>query len=52
MPQMAPLMWFNLFVFFSVTLILFFIMNHFLKPYYKIHLPTLAIKFKKLNWKW
>nr|YP_009407047.1 ATP synthase F0 subunit 8 [Typhlatya arfeae]ASA39596.1 ATP synthase F0 subunit 8 [Typhlatya arfeae] len=52
MPQMAPLLWFNLFTFFSITFMLFFIMNYFLAPYNKIKPTSKTQKTKKLNWKW
>nr|QLY89463.1 ATP synthase F0 subunit 8 [Pseudocollinella humida] len=53
MPQMAPIGWLSLFIIFSVTFILFNIMN-----YYSV-LPTAPksqsskkINFKSMNWKW
>nr|QOL00923.1 ATP synthase F0 subunit 8 [Chorthippus fallax] len=53
MPQMSPLMWFSLFVLFSITLILFNQMNFFS---YKINiiksLKQKMIKSKNLIWKW
>nr|YP_009406917.1 ATP synthase F0 subunit 8 [Typhlatya pearsei]ASA39440.1 ATP synthase F0 subunit 8 [Typhlatya pearsei] len=52
MPQMAPLLWLNLFIFFSLSLILFFIFNYFLPPYFKTKPFFKHLKFKKLNWKW
>nr|YP_009406995.1 ATP synthase F0 subunit 8 [Typhlopatsa pauliani]ASA39531.1 ATP synthase F0 subunit 8 [Typhlopatsa pauliani] len=52
MPQMSPLLWFNLFIFFSVTFMLFFIINYFLPPFTKTNLPTKMSKMKKLSWKW
>nr|YP_010579366.1 ATP synthase F0 subunit 8 [Thalamita integra]UEV85598.1 ATP synthase F0 subunit 8 [Thalamita integra] len=36
MPQMAPLMWLYLYVFFLVSLILFMSINYFIKPFQKM----------------
>nr|YP_010397554.1 ATP synthase F0 subunit 8 [Boreoheptagyia kurobebrevis]UQJ73463.1 ATP synthase F0 subunit 8 [Boreoheptagyia kurobebrevis] len=55
MPQMAPISWLVLFLLFSLTLILFNILN-----YYCVLPKTLGINEKKnsskifssLNWKW
>nr|YP_009407060.1 ATP synthase F0 subunit 8 [Stygiocaris stylifera]ASA39609.1 ATP synthase F0 subunit 8 [Stygiocaris stylifera] len=52
MPQMAPLFWLNLFIFFSVSFMLFLIMNYFLPPFSKTKPITLPTKSKKLYWKW
>nr|ASY98629.1 ATP synthase F0 subunit 8 [Iris polystictica] len=52
MPQMMPLNWFMLFMFFSTLLILFNIMNYYMtfnKPFLK---PINKTSFKSLNWKW
>nr|YP_010145947.1 ATP synthase F0 subunit 8 [Gryllus lineaticeps]QQO79796.1 ATP synthase F0 subunit 8 [Gryllus lineaticeps] len=51
MPQMAPMMWLSLMIFFIITLIIIMTMNYFLIQ------PTLNIKQSKLeiqsnNWKW
>nr|AYM85002.1 ATP synthase F0 subunit 8 [Copiocera sp. OR333] len=53
MPQMSPLMWFSLFILFSIVVVLFNQMNFFS---FKLK-PTQSIKkemiFKKnINWKW
>nr|WAX39758.1 ATP synthase F0 subunit 8 [Conophyma sp.] len=53
MPQMSPLMWFSLFIMFSMTLILFNQMNFFS---FKT-MPIKSVKkgmmtMKNLNWKW
>nr|AGY61258.1 ATP synthase F0 subunit 8 [Halocaridina rubra] len=52
MPQMAPLMWLNLFAFFSASFLLFMIMNYFLKPFPKTSPEPLTPQLFKLNWKW
>nr|AYM84950.1 ATP synthase F0 subunit 8 [Abracris sp. OR222] len=54
MPQMSPIMWFSLFILFSITLIMFNQMNFFS---YKINYSLMTEKkeyFKKnkMNWKW
>nr|YP_003359513.1 ATP synthase F0 subunit 8 [Gandalfus yunohana]ACC62347.1 ATP synthase F0 subunit 8 [Gandalfus yunohana] len=51
MPQMAPLLWFYLYLFFLISLMLFLMMNYFLIPFKKISTPTLTThKFHK-SWK-
>nr|YP_009092246.1 ATP synthase F0 subunit 8 [Ceracris versicolor]AHV78318.1 ATP synthase F0 subunit 8 [Ceracris versicolor] len=53
MPQMSPLMWFSLFIMFSITLILFNQMNFFSYKIYMIKMnDKKMIKSKNLNWKW
>nr|UZC53692.1 ATP synthase F0 subunit 8 [Ultragryllacris pulchra rubricapitis] len=52
MPQMAPLNWLSLFIMFSLTLILFAMINYF---YFKPKLPLPSknlISNLTLNWKW
>nr|QDP18127.1 ATP synthase F0 subunit 8 [Algete brunneri] len=53
MPQMAPMMWFSLFMIFSTTMILFNQMMYFS---FKNNKTTLMKKsmniLKKNNWKW
>nr|YP_010432673.1 ATP synthase F0 subunit 8 [Gymnopternus congruens]USW06223.1 ATP synthase F0 subunit 8 [Gymnopternus congruens] len=53
MPQMAPLSWLSLYIMFSITLMLFCVMN------YYIFMPQAPKKSKSekmtsnsLNWKW
>nr|UFZ13401.1 ATP synthase F0 subunit 8 [Neohermes filicornis] len=52
MPQMSPINWLILFMFFSMMLIIFNIMNYFLiNP----EIPNNSyknIKINSLNWKW
>nr|YP_003875554.1 ATP synthase F0 subunit 8 [Xyleus modestus]ADD97012.1 ATP synthase F0 subunit 8 [Xyleus modestus] len=53
MPQMSPLMWFSLFIMFSIVLILFNQMNFFsfkMEPIKSI--KSDMIKSKNLTWKW
>nr|ASA39492.1 ATP synthase F0 subunit 8 [Typhlatya sp. JR2016] len=52
MPQMAPLLWLYLFIFFSLSLVLFFIMTYFLAPSSKAKLASPSAKAEQLNWKW
>nr|YP_009509620.1 ATP synthase F0 subunit 8 [Cranuca inversa]AUN45037.1 ATP synthase F0 subunit 8 [Cranuca inversa] len=48
MPQMAPLYWLFLFLFFLSTLLVFFMMNYFIKPFEKKEhsLSKKDLKFK------
>nr|AVN68314.1 ATP synthase F0 subunit 8 [Ectobiidae sp. Z140] len=52
MPQMMPLSWLSLYIFFSTTLLLFTLMNY----YNYIPLPQSSKmytkKVKMINWKW
>nr|YP_009988363.1 ATP synthase F0 subunit 8 [Anapodisma miramae]QNM39662.1 ATP synthase F0 subunit 8 [Anapodisma miramae] len=53
MPQMSPLMWFSLFIMFSIVLIMFNQMNFFsFKPKILENKSKMEIESKKLNWKW
>nr|YP_009266275.1 ATP synthase F0 subunit 8 [Yunnanacris yunnaneus]ANJ44371.1 ATP synthase F0 subunit 8 [Yunnanacris yunnaneus] len=53
MPQMSPLMWFSLFILFSIVLILFNQMNFFsFKQTIMKSEEKSKIKSKTLNWKW
>nr|YP_010952868.1 ATP synthase F0 subunit 8 [Quadrella coronata]WMQ53288.1 ATP synthase F0 subunit 8 [Quadrella coronata] len=42
MPQMAPLLWTYLYIFFIVGLMLFFMLTYFIKPYKTINSFTLS----------
>nr|QVL28859.1 ATP synthase F0 subunit 8 [Pandalus prensor] len=52
MPQMAPLMWLNLYSFFTLVFLLFIIINYYTKPFKKTkerpH-PKTPLKFT-LKW--
>nr|WGO57954.1 ATP synthase F0 subunit 8 [Hemithyrsocera vittata] len=52
MPQMMPLSWLSLYMYFSITLMLFTFMNY----YSHIPYPSMSkMTFKKINsinWKW
>nr|YP_009646687.1 ATP synthase F0 subunit 8 [Alvinocaris longirostris]AEX32632.1 ATP synthase F0 subunit 8 [Alvinocaris longirostris]WQG15282.1 ATP synthase F0 subunit 8 [Alvinocaris longirostris]BAO52798.1 ATP synthase F0 subunit 8 [Alvinocaris longirostris] len=52
MPQMAPLLWLNLFLFFSVIFLFFLIINFFIKPPFKMEFTPEQPKPAKLFWKW
>nr|QOL00910.1 ATP synthase F0 subunit 8 [Chorthippus maritimus huabeiensis] len=53
MPQMSPLMWFSLFILFSITMILFNQMNFFsFKPDIIKSMKKMMMKSKDQNWKW
>nr|YP_001648703.1 ATP synthase F0 subunit 8 [Oxya chinensis]ABN79391.1 ATP synthase F0 subunit 8 [Oxya chinensis] len=53
MPQMSPMMWFSLFILFSITLILFNQINFFsYKPMILKKTEKESIFMKNMNWKW
>nr|YP_010572586.1 ATP synthase F0 subunit 8 [Phlugiolopsis tuberculata]UZH35977.1 ATP synthase F0 subunit 8 [Phlugiolopsis tuberculata] len=54
MPQMAPMSWMFLFSMFSITLILFTIINYFFTIYQPISSKTETPSLPQisLNWKW
>nr|YP_009540727.1 ATP synthase F0 subunit 8 [Pleoticus muelleri]AYQ22920.1 ATP synthase F0 subunit 8 [Pleoticus muelleri] len=52
MPQMAPLLWLNLFIMFSTTFIIFLIINYFIKVPTKIEKSTTFPTKMEMNWKW
>nr|AZH80591.1 ATP synthase Fo subunit 8 [Caridina longicarpus] len=49
---MAPLLWLNLFAFFSIVYALFLISNYFLKVPGKTQMISSVKAPTKLNWKW
>nr|QOL00897.1 ATP synthase F0 subunit 8 [Chorthippus aethalinus] len=53
MPQMSPLMWFSLFILFSITMIMFNQMNFFsFKPDIIKSTKKMKSKSKTQTWKW
>nr|AXS65553.1 ATP synthase F0 subunit 8 [Curculionoidea sp. 23 KM-2017] len=52
MPQMSPLSWLNLFMFFFMVFFMFNIMIFFSFNYKPIKSSNQNIVTKKLNWKW
>nr|AZH80604.1 ATP synthase Fo subunit 8 [Caridina zebra]AZH80605.1 ATP synthase Fo subunit 8 [Caridina zebra] len=49
---MAPLLWLNLFIFFTIVYILFLISNYFLKTPENMQMSIKLQSPTKLNWKW
>nr|QNE86025.1 ATP synthase F0 subunit 8 [Beraea pullata] len=53
MPQMMPLNWIMLYMYFIVIFILFIIINYFIhKPMISMNLNLKTLKSNKLNWMW
>nr|QZZ23831.1 ATP synthase F0 subunit 8 [Afronurus sp. 'drepanophyllus'] len=52
MPQMAPLSWLTLFIVFSLTLILFGIVNYFLISPNAPDSTSSQFKTQPFDWKW
>nr|YP_009727760.1 ATP synthase F0 subunit 8 [Oxya agavisa]QHX99841.1 ATP synthase F0 subunit 8 [Oxya agavisa] len=53
MPQMSPMMWFSLFIMFSITLILFNQINFFSYKPKILKMKESEFNMKKsMNWKW
>nr|YP_009512597.1 ATP synthase F0 subunit 8 [Benthonectes filipes]AXJ93174.1 ATP synthase F0 subunit 8 [Benthonectes filipes] len=52
MPQMAPLLWLNLFVMFSSTFIMFLILNYFIKVPSKVEGTSSPHVKEEMHWKW
>nr|YP_010374014.1 ATP synthase F0 subunit 8 [Episesarma lafondii]QJH91608.1 ATP synthase F0 subunit 8 [Episesarma lafondii] len=51
MPQMAPLYWLYLFVFFLLIFLLFFMLTYFIKPFNNMSPITLDKKSFSKSWK-
>nr|QUL60374.1 ATP synthase F0 subunit 8 [Mictyris thailandensis] len=51
MPQMAPIYWLLMFVFFLLTLILFLMLNFYIKPFKKMNSTLLLSKPIIKHWK-
>nr|QDO72155.1 ATP synthase F0 subunit 8 [Pandalus japonicus] len=52
MPQMAPLMWLNLYGFFTLMFLLFIIINYYIKPIKKIGASLQGSAPFKFTLKW
>nr|YP_009127944.1 ATP synthase F0 subunit 8 [Umalia orientalis]AJF14611.1 ATPase8 [Umalia orientalis] len=52
MPQMAPLLWLNLFFMFIISLILFLSFNYFIKPFNKMDFSDSYLYKPEKHWKW
>nr|YP_009407614.1 ATP synthase F0 subunit 8 [Maja crispata]ASF62431.1 ATP synthase F0 subunit 8 [Maja crispata] len=51
MPQMAPLYWLYLFIFFFLSLIFFISMNYFLQPFDTPNTLSFSTSLKQKTWK-
>nr|YP_009020445.1 ATP synthase F0 subunit 8 [Engaeus cunicularius]CDN85534.1 ATP synthase F0 subunit 8 [Engaeus cunicularius] len=52
MPQMSPLLWLNLFMFFILGFLLFSIINYYILPKNKKEISTSNINPTQKIWKW
>nr|AVN67908.1 ATP synthase F0 subunit 8 [Lobopterella dimidiatipes] len=52
MPQMMPLSWLSLYMFFSITFMLFTFMNYYTYIPNSSSSEVIAKKIKSMNWKW
>nr|YP_004564072.1 ATP synthase F0 subunit 8 [Libelloides macaronius]CBW30522.1 ATP synthase F0 subunit 8 [Libelloides macaronius] len=52
MPQMSPLSWWLLFMYFIILLLMFSIMNYFVFFYKAQEVDSMKIETKSMNWKW
>nr|YP_010131256.1 ATP synthase F0 subunit 8 [Pantala flavescens]QPQ74963.1 ATP synthase F0 subunit 8 [Pantala flavescens]QPZ75904.1 ATP synthase F0 subunit 8 [Pantala flavescens]UPX00823.1 ATP synthase F0 subunit 8 [Pantala flavescens] len=53
MPQMAPMSWVLLFIFFSIMLLVINVNNYYLfSPLLKTSVSSKSISLKTSNWKW
>nr|YP_009327181.1 ATP synthase F0 subunit 8 [Orthetrum testaceum]ANX10005.1 ATP synthase F0 subunit 8 [Orthetrum testaceum] len=53
MPQMAPMSWLMLFMFFSIMLLMINMLNYYLfNPKFNIKKSSKNILLKSQNWKW
>nr|YP_009926424.1 ATP synthase F0 subunit 8 [Metacarcinus magister]QNH68767.1 ATP synthase F0 subunit 8 [Metacarcinus magister] len=52
MPQMAPLMWLYLYLFFLLSFMIFIILNFFIKPYSPITTVLEHPSINQKSWKW
>nr|YP_010411407.1 ATP synthase F0 subunit 8 [Agrilus sichuanus]URN73053.1 ATP synthase F0 subunit 8 [Agrilus sichuanus] len=52
MPQMAPMSWLILFFIFSITFMIFNIINYYSILYYPTFKMKTSKQIKKINWKW
>nr|QHZ87519.1 ATP synthase F0 subunit 8 [Mesopodagrion tibetanum] len=52
MPQMAPISWTILFIYFVMTLMVFLMMNYYLYTPQMKETQLTKIKLMKINWKW
>nr|YP_009713598.1 ATP synthase F0 subunit 8 [Pseudeuphausia sinica]QGG46157.1 ATP synthase F0 subunit 8 [Pseudeuphausia sinica] len=52
MPQMAPMLWLNLFILFSSMFLIFMAVNYFTKIQSKLPLPSPPTIKTEMKWKW
>nr|ALO70404.1 ATP synthase F0 subunit 8 [Bolitobius castaneus] len=52
MPQMAPMSWLTLFIYFVMIFIFFNLINYFSFSYKPKTFSFMASKINKINWKW
>nr|ACI29355.1 ATP synthase F0 subunit 8 [Myrmeleon immaculatus] len=52
MPQMSPLSWWMLFIYFIMLLIMFSIVNYYIFCYPPQKVESTSIITKSMNWKW
>nr|QNE85417.1 ATP synthase F0 subunit 8 [Sciomyza simplex] len=53
MPQMAPIGWLSLFIIFSITFMLFSMMNYYSSlPTSPKSMKKSSLSFNSMNWKW
>uniref|UniRef100_A0AAU6QFM0 ATP synthase F0 subunit 8 n=1 Tax=Nepsalus decorillus TaxID=2950594 RepID=A0AAU6QFM0_9NEOP len=52
MPQMSPLSWWMLFMYFIMLMLMFSIMNYYIFFYTMTKKDSIKLKIKSMNWKW
>nr|YP_010384307.1 ATP synthase F0 subunit 8 [Hemisquilla californiensis]UGW52185.1 ATP synthase F0 subunit 8 [Hemisquilla californiensis] len=52
MPQMSPLLWLNLYIFFFSVFVLFIVMSYFTYSPIMKEEKTLSLSKQQMNWKW
>nr|YP_009532926.1 ATP synthase F0 subunit 8 [Eumantispa harmandi]AMW67933.1 ATP synthase F0 subunit 8 [Eumantispa harmandi]AYG51261.1 ATP synthase F0 subunit 8 [Eumantispa harmandi] len=52
MPQMSPLSWWMLFIYFIIIMLMFNMMNYYIIMYNSPLSKFTKFSFKSLNWKW
>nr|YP_010414548.1 ATP synthase F0 subunit 8 [Austrogymnocnemia maculata]URT60714.1 ATP synthase F0 subunit 8 [Austrogymnocnemia maculata] len=52
MPQMSPLSWWLLFIYFILLLAVFSIVNYYIFFYTPQKQDLISLKTKSMNWKW
>nr|YP_009532913.1 ATP synthase F0 subunit 8 [Mantispa japonica]AYG51249.1 ATP synthase F0 subunit 8 [Mantispa japonica] len=52
MPQMSPLSWWMLFIYFIIMLLMFNMMNYYITMYISPQSSSIKMSKKSMNWKW